>query len=466
MAQSALENGAGQIMQALLGGGRVEQNAQLKQQMAYDQADGLRADLDHKITQAYLERDKRKAQQSYRDKFVATGMDPTMADMTANAAIGGLASNLHDVQQYDLTNQAHTALAADPNITAANAALAALHGQPISDVRIDDGNAITHQFGAAPTIAPTQEALAKIATEAARQRELGAHTGVYDAQAAAGGFANGNPRAVGGAGKPEAYTEPAAALLIKALDVPDPKTGQPDGVLTSEEMAGFNNWRAAHPDFRNGGQALDQYLAIQTNANGDPNHYTNFNPVARDTPFVNSDGYGGVAPAGTDPNIVDSIGKVARAAQDDGHPMDRGQLRAVAELMARGKHWGFANGRVYEADENGKPTAGALALHPDLAPAGAHPVAAAPQAAPAGAGNVIDHFLSYLGIGGGDKVSPHSLPDLVAPGAQHAQHAGAVVAAANRPPPAALARLKEGVITRFGNGQSWTLQGGQPVMVP
>ena len=33
-------------------------------------------------------------------------------------------------------------------------------------------------------------------------------------------------------------------------------------------------------------------------------------------------------------------------------------------------------------------------------------------------------------------------------------------------PPEAVARLKEGVATRFANGQVWTLQGGQPVQVP
>jgi hypothetical protein len=33
-------------------------------------------------------------------------------------------------------------------------------------------------------------------------------------------------------------------------------------------------------------------------------------------------------------------------------------------------------------------------------------------------------------------------------------------------PPAAMARLREGTVTTFGNGQKWTLQGGQPVQVP
>lgn len=33
-------------------------------------------------------------------------------------------------------------------------------------------------------------------------------------------------------------------------------------------------------------------------------------------------------------------------------------------------------------------------------------------------------------------------------------------------PPQALAALKEGTITKFGNGQSWTMKGGQPVQVP
>jgi hypothetical protein len=40
-----------------------------------------------------------------------------------------------------------------------------------------------------------------------------------------------------------------------------------------------------------------------------------------------------------------------------------------------------------------------------------------------------------------------------------------VGAPASGPPPAALAQLQEGHVTTFGNGQKWTMQGGQPVQV-
>jgi len=51
-------------------------------------------------------------------------------------------------------------------------------------------------------------------------------------------------------------------------------------------------------------------------------------------------------------------------------------------------------------------------------------------------------------------------------GASGATGAPAPVGApASGPPPAALAQLQEGHVTTFGNGQKWTLQGGQPVQV-
>jgi hypothetical protein len=43
--------------------------------------------------------------------------------------------------------------------------------------------------------------------------------------------------------------------------------------------------------------------------------------------------------------------------------------------------------------------------------------------------------------------------------------AAPAVQGGDAPPPEALSRLREGVITKFGNGQSWTLQGGSPVRV-
>lgn len=54
--------------------------------------------------------------------------------------------------------------------------------------------------------------------------------------------------------------------------------------------------------------------------------------------------------------------------------------------------------------------------------------------------------------GGGNKVQ-----DLVGKPAPASQ--------AQQLPPEAVARLKEGVVIKFGNGQSWTLQNGQPVQV-
>ncbi len=59
-------------------------------------------------------------------------------------------------------------------------------------------------------------------------------------------------------------------------------------------------------------------------------------------------------------------------------------------------------------------------------------------------------------------------PSPIAPGPgpePAAAVAPSVAAGGERPPPQALAHLKEGVIQPFANGQEWTLRGGQPVRV-
>lgn len=50
-------------------------------------------------------------------------------------------------------------------------------------------------------------------------------------------------------------------------------------------------------------------------------------------------------------------------------------------------------------------------------------------------------------------------------GSMVAPAGGAAAPASASIPPEAASRLKEGVVTRFGNGQAWTMQGGKPVQV-
>lgn len=181
--------GAARFAEALFGGGGVEDKARIKQQMLYDQQDSGRAELDRKITQAMLERDKRTAQQSYPGAFQRQlGVDQQGGLDLSSFAIGGLVDNIGQAQQFDQRRRAEAALAAQEGISPANAILAALEGKPIQNVGIDSGHIIANRYDVAPTIDTTSLEDAKIAATNALAGERSAHAGLYGTQAAAGGF--------------------------------------------------------------------------------------------------------------------------------------------------------------------------------------------------------------------------------------------------------------------------------------
>lgn len=240
MPQTALEQGAGSLMQALLGGGRTERNAQLQQQMAYDQADGARADLDRKITEAHLKRDQRNAQQGYAKNFIATGMQPDMANMLANAAIGGLASNLQDAQKYDMIHRAEAAATASGNYTPENAILMAAQGKPLPTAEIDNGYVATGRYGDAPAFDPTSATEAKIAADNALVAQRQASARQHDARSAGGttGAHNGDVvRDVGPGGQPvyhrkgDAYDDASTVLKDAVANGADPMGYSVDSVV-------------------------------------------------------------------------------------------------------------------------------------------------------------------------------------------------------------------------------------------
>ena len=113
------------------------------------------------------------------------------------------------------------------------------------------------------------------------------------------------------------------------------------------------------------------------------------------------------------------------------------------------------------------------AVPPTAAPAApAGPTVVGPGALEASTMSAIQRDMAANGIGqAGLNLESDSQPGVrvrgtvTAPGAAPAAAARASTPATSIPPQAA-AKLREGVTTRFSNGQKWTLRNGQPVQVP
>lgn len=189
-----LYQGGADLVGALMGGDQVEAAARAKIQSEAIRSQTAQATLDKKITDAFLARDKRKALQGAQAQYEAMGDDPMVAALKASAHIGGF-GNIEQAQRFGLRDEAATALRGDPNFTPANAALAALNGKPVAGIDIDSGNIIRGQYGAAPTVTPTDETLGQIAN---RALTASAQARVSNVKADAGGW---NPRTGGGAGE-------------------------------------------------------------------------------------------------------------------------------------------------------------------------------------------------------------------------------------------------------------------------
>ena len=199
---------------ALFGGEAIERAARQKEELRLLGVDSGRAELDRKITQAYLERDKRNAQQQYRTGLEANGYTPDMAELLSNAMIGGDA-NLEQVQKFDLRRRAEPALIAS-GLTPANAILGALQGKPIPAVDIDGGYEVRGQYGAAPTVSATPGELADIASTQALANQRNVRAGLLPGESASL-VASRAPVAVVGAGGTYTGGAPKAVKQAEAI---------------------------------------------------------------------------------------------------------------------------------------------------------------------------------------------------------------------------------------------------------
>lgn len=194
-----LASGAEALFGALLGGGATEEAARQKEELRLRQVQLAEATLDDKMTDALLNRDKRKAQQDYRANLKASGFGDGAADLVSNLLIGGHGAQIDDVQKYGMRDRAVPALEAQ-GFSPANAILAALDGKPLSEVDVDSGHIIRDRFSASPTVAPTEEMQSRAVENNAQANASDALAWRRRNQPLTSGGGSGGGRSGGGAG--------------------------------------------------------------------------------------------------------------------------------------------------------------------------------------------------------------------------------------------------------------------------
>jgi hypothetical protein len=197
-----LHGGARSLMGALLQGDEIESAAKSAAELQSMKVAGEHADTDRKITQAYLERDKRVAQKSYQTDMEAAGLSPQAAKLLSSLAIGGHGSAIDNIQKYDMREDAVPALQAE-GVSPANAILAAMAGRPLDQVKVQGGQIIEDPYAQAPSIRPTEAHAAQAQASMARAGASAASADASRARADATRDRMANPgkyRAPGGSG--------------------------------------------------------------------------------------------------------------------------------------------------------------------------------------------------------------------------------------------------------------------------
>lgn len=253
--------GAGEsLVGALLGGDAVREKARQTEQMRLYQEQGAEATVDKKITEAFLERDKRKAQQSYEANLTPI-MGEQNARIAAGFAVGGDA-NLEQVQKFGLRAQIPGAMEAD-GVTHGNALVMALGNKLNPSISNVAGQNVRGLYGDAPTITDSDETLSKILAHEAQAGASNARARYTDMKTGAGAW---NPNTGGSkAQKLTNYTVPSNAAMASVLDVvpldsADPKSAK---VVDPAQKRAFLSWQAeqadADPKYRDGEYAIAQW---------------------------------------------------------------------------------------------------------------------------------------------------------------------------------------------------------------
>ena len=263
-----IAGGAEKLFGALMGGAGVQEAARQKEELRRLGIGTAEATYQDKVNQAFLSRDKRNAQQSYRADHIAAGTDPLLATVMANAQVGGSA-NLEQAQRYDFRAQIPAAFEAD-GMSRGNALVSALAPKLVPTVTNVDGQNVTDNYGATPVITDSNKTLSVIAANAARAGASQSQAGASDARAYRTLNPVWNPNTGGGTGvktyAPPAFTDPSIQAqgevfgLVYEGEGTDKERTVPDKIQAER----FRIWRREKVEkgdtrFNNGAFAINEW---------------------------------------------------------------------------------------------------------------------------------------------------------------------------------------------------------------
>lgn len=230
-------------------------------QQAYNRGRESAARVETLLMTAKEKRDQAMARERYRDDMIAAGVPAERATLLSTAFAAGynpeqMSGYLGDVQEQGFRQDA-VSRAQVGDFTGANANLFGVASGPQELAKVQGDILLGNVFkeGGA-SMGPTQVGAADIRAADALAAERGAgrienlaQANLYNTQAAVGGF---NPRT--GTGSAPNYTAPTQGSLSATF-------GGDEGVVPPEMARDFQIWRNAHPEFRNGEEALTAYVA-------------------------------------------------------------------------------------------------------------------------------------------------------------------------------------------------------------
>lgn len=205
-APSPLAGGAEALVGALLGGDRAEERARSAE---YDRILGTQlkeATLDQKISEAYLDREKRRNFDAV-PAAVAGGMPDVpeaIRGMLVTLAQAGMGADIERIQQGGIRARLPGMREAE-GFSPANALASAYEPKPIENMKVDGNHLLTALYGNAPVATPTDYETARTAERATASSENVAQAGAAGAlewrRRAAPLSSSGGGRSGGGGGR-------------------------------------------------------------------------------------------------------------------------------------------------------------------------------------------------------------------------------------------------------------------------
>lgn len=274
---------------------------------------------------------KTEALQGVEDALIASGSTPAQARLGALAARGSFGSDLasvgqHALRQQELENRRQAVDAyGTGGIDAANQYLIGIASGPQDATKITSGQAYN------PLVTPGKQTIqitdvgqaaigADRALATAREASADASAALADKRR----MPSLGTQATGGA--KGTYNAPSNASLRRAF-------GTDDGGINAGQVAAFQQWRAQHPEFRSGEEALVNYLATKNLP-----------------PPMEPDGITGADPFEDDPADVGDIGP----REDTYFVGPDGQQRRLGDVARTPATRAYSESEVLQAIRDGR----------------------------------------------------------------------------------------------------------------